>query len=106
MPHMHPAPESRALDMRSRAMEAPVPDLITEPTELPCGTLFIAVVGIVRTALTAVITGESHLWVGLSLFGISARCYLVQCWPLCQAWGSGTTCTAPLTNLRTEFLET
>ena len=46
MPHMDPAPEPHALNMRSGAMEAPMPDLVTEPTELPCGTLFVAMVGV------------------------------------------------------------
>ena len=57
MPHMYPAPEPCAFDVRSGAMEAPVPNLVTEPTEFPCGALFVAVVSIIRTALTAVITG-------------------------------------------------
>ena len=68
---MNPAPEPRALDMRSRAVKAPMPDLITEHTELPCGTLLIAMVGIIRSALTTVVTGEPHfrarpcfLWTG------------------------------------------
>ena len=106
MPHMYPAPESHALDMRSRAMEAPMPNLVTEPTELPCGTLFVAVVGIVCTALTAVISGEPHLQTGSSLFGISAHCYFVQHRPLHQTRGFRTACTALLTNLRTELPET
>ena len=37
MAYMNPAPEPRALDMQSGAMEAPMPNLVTEPTELPCG---------------------------------------------------------------------
>jgi hypothetical protein len=103
---MNPAPEPRAFDMRSRAVEAPVPNLITEPTELPCGTLLVAMVGIICTAFTAIVAGEPHLWVGSGLFRTSAHCYLIQCWPLHWAQGFGTTCTAPLTNLRTEFPET
>ena len=103
---MHPTPEPRALDMRSGAVKAPVPDLVTKPTKLPCGALFIAVVSIVHTALTAVIPGEPHLRVGPSLFGIGAHRHLVQRGPLHQMRGFGTTCTAPLTNLRTEFPET
>ena len=105
MPHMYPAPEPCALDMQSEAMKAPVPNLVTEPTKLPCGTLFIVVVGIVCMALATVVIGELHLWAGPSLFGISAHCYLIQRWPLHQARGSGTACTALLTNLRTEFPE-
>ena len=104
--HMHPTPEPRALDMRSGAVKAPVPDLVTKPTKLPCGALFIAVVGIIWTALTAVVSGEPHFWVGPSLFGISMHCHLVQHGPLHQTWGFGTACTALLTNLRTEFPET
>ena len=92
--------------MQSGAMKAPVPNLVTEPTKFSCGTLFIAMVGIVRMALAVVVMGEPHLWAGPSLFGISVHCYLVQHWPLHQAWGSGTACTALLTNLRTEFPET
>ena len=106
MAHVNPAPEPRALDMRSRAMEAPMPDLVTEPTEFPCGTLLITMVGIIRTALTAVITGEPHLRASPSLLWTSAHCYFVQCGSLHQARGFGTACTAPLTNLRTEFPET
>ena len=87
-------------------MEAPVPNLVTELTELPCGTLFIAMVGIVHTALTAVIMGKPHLWAGSSLFGVSVHHYLVQHWPLCQAQGSGTAYTTLLTNLRTKFPKT
>ena len=79
---MNPAPEPRALDMRSRAVKAPMPDLVTEPTEFPCGTLFVAVVGIIRTALTAVVAGESHFRPSPSLFGISAHCDFVQRRPL------------------------
>ena len=103
---MNPAPEPHALDMRSGAMEAPMPNFITEPTELPCGTLLVAVVGIICTALTAIVTGEPHLRTGPSLLGASAHCYLVQRWPLHQMQGFGTACTAPLINLRTEFPET
>ena len=103
---MNPAPEPRALDVRSRAVEAPMPDLITEPTEFPCGTLFVTVVGIIRTALTAVVAGEPHLRPSLGLFGISAHSDFVQRRPLHQTRGFGTACTAPLTNLRTEFPET
>ena len=106
MAYMNPAPEPCALDMRSRAMEAPVPKLVTEPTELPCGTLFVTVVGTVRAALTTVVAGEPHLWAGSSLFGIGTHCYLVQRWPLHCARGFGTTCTTLLTNLRTELPET
>ena len=58
---MHPTPEPRALDMQSGAMKAPVPNLVTEPTKFPCGALFVAVVGIIRMALTAVVLGEPHL---------------------------------------------
>ena len=106
MTHMNPAPESRALDMRSRAMEAPMPDLVTEPTEFPCGTLLITMVGIIRTALTAVVAGELHLWTSLGLFRTSVHCYFVQRGSFHQTRGFGTACTAPLTNLRTEFPET
>ena len=74
---MHPTPEPRALDMRSGAMEAPMPNLVTEPTKFPCRALFVAMVGIVRTALTAVVLGEPHLRVGPSLFGTGPHCYLV-----------------------------
>ena len=106
MAYMNPTPEPRALDMRSGAMEAPMSDLVTEPTEFPCGTLLITVVGIIRTALTAVVTGEPHLWASPSLFRTSTHCYFVQCGSFHQTRGFGTTCTAPLTNLRTEFPET
>ena len=82
MPHMYPTPEPHALDMWSEAMEAPMPDLVTEPTEFPCGALFITVVSIVRVALAAVIMGESHLQMSLSFLGISSHYHLVQCWPL------------------------
>ena len=77
MPYVHPAPEPHAFDMRSRAMKAPMSNLITEPTKLPGGTLFVTVIGIVRTALTAIVMGEPHLWTGPSLFGIGMHCYLV-----------------------------
>ena len=106
MAHMNPAPEPRALDMQSGAMEAPMPDLVTEPTDFPCGTLLITVVGIIRTALTAVVAGEPHLRASPSHFRTSAHCYFVQRGSLHQTRGFGTTCTAPLTNLRTEFPET
>ena len=106
MAYVNPAPEPRALNMRSGAVEATMPDLVTEPTEFPCGTLFIAVVGIIHTALTAVVTGEPHLWTSPSLFWTSAHRYFVQRRSLHYAWGFRTTCTAPLTNLRTEFPET
>ena len=79
---MNPAPEPRAFDVRSGAMETPMPDLVTEPTELPCGTLFVTVVSIIHTALTAVVTGELHLRAGPSLFRTSTHCYFVQRWPL------------------------
>ena len=102
---MYPAPEPHALDMQSGAMEAPMSNLITEPTELPCGTLFVAVVDIIRMALTTVIPSEPHLWMGSSLFGIGVHCYIIQHRPLHYTRGSGTACTAPLTNLRTEFPE-
>ena len=82
MPHMDPTPEPHALNMRSGAMEAPMPDLVTEPTKLPCGTLFVAMVGIIHTALTAVVTGEPHFRAGSSLFQTSMHCYFVQRWPL------------------------
>ena len=82
MPHMHPAPEPCAFDMWSGAMEAPMPNLVTEPTELPCGALFVAVVGIVHMALTAVVSGEPHLWTGSSLFEIGTHGYFVQRGPL------------------------
>ena len=87
-------------------MEAPMPDLITEPTELPCGTLLVAMVGIIRTALTTIVAGEPHLRTSPRLFQISAHCDFVQRGPLHQMRGFGTACTAPLTNLRTEFPET
>ena len=87
-------------------MKAPVPNLVIEPTKLPCGALFVAVVSIVCTALTAVVSGEPHFQTGPSLLGISVHCYLVQCRPLHQTRGFGTACTAPLINLRTEFPET
>ena len=103
---MNPTPEPRAFDMRSRAIEAPMPDLVTEPTELPCGTLLVTVVGIIRTALTTIVTGEPHLWTSPRLFWISAHCDFVQRRPLHQTQGFGAACTAPLTNLRTEFPET
>ena len=103
---MNPAPEPRALDMRSGAVKAPKPDLVTEPTEFPCGTLFVVMVGIICTALTAVVTGEPHLRASPHLFRISTHCDFVQCGPLLQTRGFGTACTAPLTNLRTEFPET
>ena len=106
MPYMYPAPEPRALDMRSEAVKAPMPDLVTEPTKFPCGALFITVVGIIHTALTAVVLGEPHLWTGSSLFWIDTHRHFVQCGPLYCAWGFGTAWTAPLTNLRTEFPET
>ena len=82
MTHMHPAPESRAFDMQSGTVKAPVSHLITEPTELPCGTLFVTVVGIVRTTLTTIVSGEPHLQTGPSLFGIDTHRYLIQCRPL------------------------
>ena len=50
-------------------------------------------------------TGELHLWAGSSLLENGAHCHLVERWPLQVTWGSRTTCTAPLTNLRTEFPE-
>ena len=103
---MNPAPEPCALDMWSGAMEAPMPDLVTEPTEFPCGTLLVAMVGIVHSALTTVVTGEPHLRAGPSLFRTSAHCYFVQHGSLHQTRGFGTACTAPLTNLRTELPET
>ena len=103
---MHPTPEPCALDMWSGAMEAPVSNLIAEPTEFPCGTLLVTVVSVVCVALAAVILGKSHLRAGPSLFGTGAHCYFVQHGPLSQTWGFGTACTAPLTNLRTEFPET
>ena len=106
MTHMNPAPESRALDMRSGAVEAPMPDLVTEPTKLPCGALLVAVIGIVRTALTAVVTGEPHLRASSCLFRIGTHRNFVQRRPFLQTRGFGTACTAPLTNLRTEFPET
>ena len=106
MAHMNPAPEPRALDMRSGAVEAPMPDLITEPTELPCGTLLIAMVGIIHSALTTVVTGEPHLQTSPCLFRTSTHCDFVQRGSLHQTRGFGTACTAPLTNLRTEFPET
>ena len=106
MPHMDPTPEPHALNMRSGAMEAPMPDLVTEPTELPCGALFIAVVSIIHTALTAVVMGEPHLRAGFSLLRTSTHCYFIQRWPLHWARGSRTACTTPLTNLRTELPET
>ena len=103
---MNSAPEPCAFDMRSGAMEAPMPDLVTEPTELPCGTLLVAMVGIIRMALTTVVTGEPHLRASPGLFRISAHCDFVQRGPFLQTRGFGTACTAPLTNLRTEFPET
>ena len=103
---MDPAPEPRALDMRSGAVEAPMPDLVTEPTELPCGTLLIAMVGIICSALATIVTSEPHFRASPCLFRISAHCNFVQRGPLHQTWGFGTACTAPLTNLRTEFPET
>ena len=106
MAYMNPAPEPHALDMRSGAVEAPMPNLITEPTEFPCGTLLVAMVGIIRTALTTVVTGEPHLQTSPCLFRISAHCNFVQRGPLHQTRGFGTACTALLTNLRTEFPET
>ena len=105
MPYMHPTPEPCALDMQSRAMEAPMPDLVAEPTEFPCGTLLITVVGIIHTALAAIKSGEPHLWASSSLFGTGAHGYFIQRRPLHQARGAGIACTAPLTNLRTEFPE-
>ena len=91
--------------MRSGAVKAPVPDFVTEPTKLPCGALFVAVVGIVYMALAAVVPGEPHFWAGLSLFGVRTHHHIVQHGPLHQTQGFGTACTAPLTNLRTEFPE-
>jgi hypothetical protein len=106
MTHMHPTPEPHAFGVQSGAMKAPMPNFVTEPTKLPCGALFVAVIGTICSALTAVIPGELHLQVGLSLFGIGTHCYLVQHGPLYYTQGFGTTCTALLTNLRTEFPET
>ena len=106
MAYMNPAPEPHALDMWSGAMEAPMPDLITEPTEFPCRALFVAVVGIIYSALAAVVTGEPHFRTSPRLFRISAHCDVVQRGPFLQTRGFGTACTAPLTNLRTEFPET
>ena len=63
-------------------MEAPMPNLVTEPTKLPCGALFVAVVSIVRTALTAVEVGELYLWVSLGLLGNRMHGHLIKCWPL------------------------
>ena len=74
---MNPTPEPCALNMRSGAMEAPMPDLITEPTELPCGTLLVTMVGIIRTALTTIVAGESHLRMSPRLFWISVHCDFV-----------------------------
>ena len=82
MTHMHPAPELRAFDMQSETVKAPVSHLITKPTELPCGTLFVTVVGIVCTTLTTIVSGELHLQMGPSLFGIDTHCYLIQHGPL------------------------
>ena len=71
MAYMNPASEPRAFDVRSGAMEAPMPDLIAEPTELPCGTLLVAMVGIIRPALTTIVAGEPHLRASPCLFRIS-----------------------------------
>ena len=61
MPYVYPAPESHALNMQSKAMKAPMPDLITEITEFSCEALLITVVCIVHAALTVVKVGELHL---------------------------------------------
>ena len=78
---MHPTPEPRALDMRSGAVEAPMPNLVTEPTEFPCEALFIAVVSIVRMALATVVLGESHLQARSGLLG-AMHSHFIQGWPL------------------------
>ena len=67
MLYMYPTSEPCAFDMRSGAVEAPMPNLITEPTEFPCGALFITVVSIICTALAAVVMGEPHFWAHLGL---------------------------------------
>ena len=82
MPYMHPAPKPRALDMRSGAMEAPMPNLVAEPTDLSCGTLLVTVVGIVHAALAAIVPGKPHLRMSLSLFWSGVHHYLVQRGPL------------------------
>ena len=79
MPYMHPAPEPRAFNMRSGAMKAPMPDLVTEPTEFPRGALFVTVIGIICTALAAVVTGQPHFWMRSNLLG-AAHGYFIQGW--------------------------
>ena len=71
---MHPAPEPCALDMWSGAVEAPVPDLVTEPIEFPCGALFITMVSIVHAALAAVVMGEPHPQVCYNL-ALKSECF-------------------------------
>ena len=80
MPHMYPTSKPRALDMESGAVEAPMPDLVTEPTEFPCGALFIAMVSIVRTALATVVSGKPHFWVCSGLLG-ATHSHFIQGWP-------------------------
>ena len=75
---MDPAPKPCALDMQSEAVEAPMTNLVTEPTELPHGTLFIAMVSIVYMALTAVKMGKLHLGAHFSLFGMQMHCHLIE----------------------------
>ena len=67
MSHMHPTPEPHALNMWSEAVEASMPDLVTEPIEFPCGTLFITMVSIVHAALATVVMSEPYLQVHPSL---------------------------------------
>jgi hypothetical protein len=79
MPYVYPAPKSCALDMQSKAMEAPMPDLITEITELSYEALLITMVCIVHAALTVVKVGELHLQAGSSLLEIYVHGHLIEC---------------------------
>jgi hypothetical protein len=101
---MHPTVVTRALNIGCGTVKCPMPLLVAEPTLPPSGAFFIAVVSVIDATLTAIKPGEAHA--GLLLLGDSAHCHFIKARALHAARGSGTACSAPFTNLSTEFVGT
>jgi hypothetical protein len=73
VPHIHATAIPGALDMGSRAVEAPMPRLVAVPADVPQWALLVLMVGFDLTTLAAVVSCQLHHRLLLLLLGYGSH---------------------------------
>ena len=105
VPNVHSTVVTHALDVRPKAVEAPVPLGVVEPAVPSCRALFIPVISIISVALTAIKPGKPHLWLFL-LSGTSVHGNIIEAGVLYAMQGFETACSALFVRLKLAFCTT